>query len=607
MGVSRVFRTGTPYNGVELDEIDFEQQADTMYFAHLDHPVERLNRTAHDAWSFATVNFAPKVQPPTGVAIEVHTPNTDAENGGSAYFPRNARYCVTSINEDGQESRASPADITAYNDLSLKRNYNFLTWSAAAGAVSYKVYKADSSQFYGYIGSTNALEFVDDNIGPDLSTAPPEAYDPFLGAGNYPSTVTFFEQRLFLGRSRNSPNAIWGSRTADFENMDQSIPLRADDSIAIAANAGRVNAINQLVATTSLLALTSDSLFRIDSGAEGGYLTASPPATVRRQIGRGSSRLSPLVVDNVVFYTPSVGGGVRSINYKFEVDGLTSDDVTIFSPHMFNGFSIVSWCYAQEPRSIIWAVRNDGKLLAFTWEQAQQVWGWTICETDGFVQSCCAISEHGEDRVYLVVRREVSGVQRTFIERMASARWDDVADCCFLDCAVSFEYEEPRNVFRNMYHLEGREVWGLVDGFVLKGLTVENGVITLPASAGSVRKATFGIPFDVAIQTMPVIFSGGAGSNAARKQQPGEIVLHLRQSRNILAGAGRENGTEPSQLFEIKSRGDEPWGTVDTLKDGKYLMDSPNVVSGQASVYVKQTDPLPLTLLGVYLDPIVNG
>lgn len=607
MGVSRVFRVGSPYNGVELEELDYEQQADTMYLAHIDHTPGKLTRTAHDAWTFADVAFGPKLSPPTGVVVTPHTPNTDSENGGAAFFPQNARYAVTSVDEDGYESRWTGGNITAYNDLSLKRNYNALTWAAADRAASYKVYKADNSSFYGYIGSTDVLEFVDDNIGPDLSTAPPEGYNPFDAAGNYPSTVTFFEQRLFFGRSRNSPNAIWGSRSAEFENFDQSIPLRADDSIALAANAGQVNAINQLVSTTSLLALTSDSLFRIDSGAEGGYLTASPPATVRRQIGRGSSRLNPLVIDNVVFYAPSVGSGVRSLNYKFEVDGLTSDDVTIFSPHFFDDMHIVSWCYAQEPRSIVWAVRNDGKLLAFTWEQAQQVWGWTLCETDGFVLSCCSVPEDGEDRVYLVVRRTIAGIERTFIERMAASRWDDVADCCFLDCAVSYQYDEPRSTFRNLWHLEGRIIWGLVDGFVVKDLLVENGRVTLPASAGAVRKATFGLHYDVDIQTMPVMFQGGSGSNAARKQQPGEIVLHLRESRNVLAGAGRENGELPNQLFEIKSRGDEPWGAVDTLKDGKYLMDSPNVVSGQASVYVKQEDPLPLTLLGVYLDPVIGG
>lgn len=607
MGASRVFRVGTSYNGVELDELDSEQQADTMYLAHIDHPVTKLTRSAHDRWSFSTVTLGPKVPPPTGVTVEVRMPNLDTENGGNAYFPQNARYCVTSVDEGGFESRRSDGDITAYNDLSLKRNYNFLKWTAAPGVVSYKVYKADNSQFYGYIGSTDVTEFVDANIGPDISTAPPEAYNPFEAAGDYPSTVTFFEQRLFLGRSRNSPNGVWGSRSAEFENFDQSIPLRADDSIAIAANAGRVNAINQLVATTSLLALASDNLFRIDSSGDGDYLTATPPANPRRMIGRGSSRLNPLVVDNVVFYTPSVGTGVRSINYKFEIDGLASDDMSIFSPHFFEDMGIVSWCYAQEPRSLIWAVRSDGKLLAFTWEQAQQVWGWTLCETDGFALSCCAIPEDGEDRVYLTVRRTINGVDRIFIERMASSRWESVEDCCYLDCAVSYSYEEPRSTFRNLWHLEGREVWGLVDGFVVKGLTVENGSATLPSTTGAVRKATFGLPYDVDIQTMPVMFSAGSGSNAARKQQPGEIVLHLKDSRNVLAGAGRENGEQPSQLFEIKSRGDEPWGAVDTLKNGKYLMDSPNVVSGQASVYIKQTDPLPLTLLGVYLDPVIGG
>ncbi|WP_341896450.1 hypothetical protein [Sphingobium sp. YR657] len=607
MGVSRVFRAGSPYNGVELDELDYEQQADTMYLAHIDHPVGKLTRTAHDAWTFQDVAFGPNIAPPANVIVTPFVQNMDEANGGAGYFPQNARYAVTAVDKDGYESRRTGGSITAYNDLSLKRNYNYVQWDEVPGAVSYKVYKADNSSFYGYIGSTDVLEFNDDNIGPDLSTAPPEAYNPFDGPGNYPSTVTFFEQRLFAGRSKNSPNAIWGSRSAEFENFDQSIPLRADDSIALAANAGQVNAINQLVSTTSLLALTSDSLFRIDSGADAGYLTASPPATVRRQIGRGSSRLNPLVIDNVVFYAPSVGSGVRSLNYKFEVDGLTSDDVTIFSPHLFQSMHITSWCYAQEPRSIVWAVRSDGKLLAFTWEQAQQVWGWTLCETDGLVLSCCSVPEDGEDRTYLVVRRNINGVERTFIERLATSRWDDVADCCYLDCAVSYEYEEPRRTFGGLWHLEGRTVWGLVDGFVLKDLLVYRGKVTLPESAGPVHKATFGLPFDVDIQTMPVMFNGGSGSNAARKQQPGEIVLHVRQSRNILAGAGREDGEEPLQLFEIKSRGDEPWGAVDTLKDGKYLMDSPNVVSGQASVYVKQTDPLPFTLLGVYLDPIVNG
>src|SRR3546814_4364640 len=60
----------------------------------------------------------------------------------------------------------------------------------------------------------------------------------------------------------------------------------------------------------------------------------------------------------------------------------------------------------------------------------------------------------------------VTGVQTCALpifERMASHRWDDVADCCFLDCAVSFALDEPTNEFNNLWHLEGETVAGLID------------------------------------------------------------------------------------------------------------------------------------------------
>src|SRR3546814_2031936 len=75
---------------------------------------------------------------------------------------------------------------------------------------------------------------------------------------------------------------------------------------------------------------------------------------------------------------------------------------------------------------------------------------------------------------------------------MASHRCDDVADCCFLDCAVSFALDEPTNEFNNLWHLEGETVAGLIDGMVARDLVVTDGKITLPDNYGTVSKATFG-------------------------------------------------------------------------------------------------------------------
>ncbi|MDB5707856.1 MAG: hypothetical protein JWN66_4972, partial [Sphingomonas bacterium] len=64
-------------------------------------------------------------------------------------------------------------------------------------------------------------------------------------------------------------------------------------------------------------------------GGQSGYISATD-FVVRRQNGRGASRLSPLVIDSVCFYQTSVGNGVRTLGYQFETDSIHSNDVTIF-------------------------------------------------------------------------------------------------------------------------------------------------------------------------------------------------------------------------------------------------------------------------------------
>src|SRR5436190_1273058 len=83
--------------------------------------------------------------------------NTDSANSGNAYFPQPASYVVTAVDDvSGQESRAS-ASSSATNDLTLKRNFNSITWTGVTGATRYRVYKADNTQDYGYIGSTASI------------------------------------------------------------------------------------------------------------------------------------------------------------------------------------------------------------------------------------------------------------------------------------------------------------------------------------------------------------------------------------------------------------------------------------------------------------------
>jgi hypothetical protein len=556
-------------------------------------------REGHAEWLFSSLTFGPSISAPGSVAVTETIDNTDSENEGANYFPQPATYVVTAVNDDsGQESRASTAD-TGTNDLTLKKNYNTITWASVTGATRYNLYKADNNQFYGYIGTTEGLTFRDDNIGPALDRAPPRAENPFDAAGNWPSTVALHDQRLLWGRTRNVPNGIWGSRigVTQLENMDRAIPAQADDAFSMAIVSSQVNPVNQLVSSTSLIALTSHGIFEISGDGSGGTILGNSPPAARRQIGRGATRLRPLAIDNAIFHTSAVGYAVRTIGYSFELDGNRSNDISIFSPHFFENFSIVDWAYAAEPRSIIWCVRSDGKLLAFTWEQEQSVWGWTLCETQGLYKSVCVITEQGEDRAYFIVERVINGETKRFVERMASHLCEDVADCCWLDCSISGSFEEPRSTFGGLGHLEGETVAAQVDGACYTGLVVTNGQITLPPGAEG-HRVTIGLPYTVTVETLPFRSVTNVGSNLGRRQQPADVVLQLRRTANIEAGI---NG----DLYPVKQElGDEgdPLGLLDGLT---YPIPTANRAAEDITIVIEQTLPSAFELLAIALEPVV--
>jgi len=598
MSVARVYKTGTPYNASELAEMDYVQSFDVMYLAHLDHPVTKMTRLGHTNWTFASVTFGPTIAAPTSLAVAVTNPNQDASAtpAGNAYFPQPRTYVVTAIKDaTGQESRAS-GSASGTNDLSLKRNKNVLTWTAASGADRYRVYASLNGAAFGWIGDTTDVTFTDSNIAIDLTDGPPEGFNPFTDAGN-PSAVSFFEQRLFLARTKLRPNGIWASRSADFENMDRSRPLKEDDAIAIAIVAQKVNAVNSLVPVGNLMAMTGDGPFKL-AGANADFISASPPPRALRQSGRGVNRLKPLVIDEAIFFRPAIGSEVRTLGFSFEIDGYQSNDVSIYSPRFFRGFDITAWAYAEEPMSVVWTVRSDGKMPAFTWQKEQQVWGWTLCETAGTVESICTIPENGEDRTYLVVLRTIGGVERRFLERMASVKWQDVKDSCYLDCAKSYIFETPTQIVTGLWHLEGATVDAIADGFAARGLVVTNGAVDLGMTAETV---TVGLPYEALIETLPlVVQTQSAGSTKARKQMLGDVVIQVVDTRGI------EVGPKLDRMFRPKPRGNEPLGTANSLITGALLASTAPVVSGESTLFIRSQEPLPMTVTTVFIDPVIT-
>lgn len=435
--VARVYKISTPYAAADLFRLKFTQSADVMTITHPDYQQRELSRTDHDNWTLSVVSFSAGISPPTG------TINTAEGGGGGAPDNKDYRYVITSVSENGSES--APSAIVSFSTAGgalTSTHYLTITWGTVAGAQYYNVYKENSrnSGIFGFIGEADedgSPSFRDYNFGPDMSVAPPSPFDPFDSSDDYPSSVTYHQQRLVFGATNNNPQTVWFTRSGDFDNMDRSRPTRDDDSIEATLASRQVNEIRHLVSIDDLIALTSGGIWKIE-GDQDGVITPSN-LNFRTQGSWGCSHVRPIVIGETALFIQDKGSRIRDLAYTFELDRYSGNDLTVLARHFFEGKEIVDWDYAAEPYGIVWAVRDDGVLLALTYLKEQQVFAWSQHHTEGEFESVSVISEGEEDAVYVVVKRTINGSDVRYIERLNTRIWDDIEDHFAVDSGLTYE------------------------------------------------------------------------------------------------------------------------------------------------------------------------
>lgn len=569
----------TPYTDVEAQTLGYIQEADVMYLTHIEHAPRKLSRLSDTSWPLATPTFAPGIGAPSGVSASAVT-----GTGATTY-----RYKVAAIAESGEESLPSAiASIT--NDLSIATYKNRVTWSAMAGAVRYIVYKEDNG-VYGYIGGTEGLQFDDENIVPDLADVPQKGENPFNAAGKYPRCATFVDQRLALASTKDEPQAVWLSQSANYENFGRASPAKDSDAITFRIRSKQVNEIRSMIPFKGLMVLTSGGEF-IVTGSDSDAINQAP--RVIPQGYRGVSRVPNIVVGNTVLFAQERGGVVRDFSYEFAQDSFVGKDLTILARHMFQGRAIKSWAYSQAPYSIVWVVLDNGALVSMTYLKEHDVWGWTRHQTDGVFEDVAVIAEGDEDVPYFVVRRNIGGVQKRFVERLHTREFDNVTEAFFVDSGLSYSGAPITEI--TLAHLAGKTVSALVDGNVVTGIQLDaNGKGTLPR-AGSVIHA--GLPYEAEIETLDLDMGQvpGIGSVQARWKSVTEATLRVEKTRGIWTGARRDN------LVEYKQRASEAWNEAIQAYTGDISIKPMWEWTKGGTTWVVQKDPLPMTILSIMPD-----
>ncbi len=576
------YEVATPYLEADLFDLHYVQSADVLTICHPGYAPRELRRAGALSWNLTSIAFVSSLAIPTAPTV---TPNG---TGTTTY-----RYVVTSVGTTGLEESAASPSTTVTNNLLTTGNSNAIAW-VTTGATRYNVYK-HSNGLYGYIGQTDGLSFVDDNITANLGKTPPVVNNPFNAAGKYPGAVSYFEQRRCFAGSINEPQNLRMTRSGTESNLTYSIPTRDDDSINIRVAAREANTIRHIVPLQNLVLLTGSAEWRVTSINSDAITPES--ISVKPQSYIGANNAQPLIVNNNIIYVSARGGHLREMAFNNNAGGYVSGDLSLRSPHLFDNLDIVDLAYSKAPIPLVWGVSTNGKLIGVTYVPEQQVGAIHQHDTDGTFESCCVVAEGAEDVLYVVVNRTVNGSQTRYVERMASRQFATAADAFFVDSGATYS-GAPTNSISGLNWLEGKTVSVLGDGAVMTPKTVVGGSITLEAPCSKVQ---VGLPIIAELQTLPLAAQVDAGFAQGRAKNVNRVWLRVYKSSGVSAGPSAD------RLVQHKQRKADPYGTAPALvtDEIEIVLEPSWQQSGQ--IYVRQDNPLPLTLVSMTVEVQLGG
>jgi len=537
-------------------------------------------------WVIQAITTAPTTPAPENLVL---TP------GGTG--TRYAAYVVTAaLAETYEESLVSNVVVNTGVAEPTPDAPHVLDWDAVTGAAEYYLY-ADpyGNGTFGFIGTaTGVNQFKDSGFVPDFTVTPPLARTLFATSGNYPKRAAHYQQRRFFAHTANEPDAMWGSRVGFPSNFAISSPLQDDDAITFKIAGNQHHPVRNLVGLKSLVVLTDGGEWVVRGGADG---VLSPSAlSADQEAYYGADDVRPVVIGNAIVYVQARGSIVRDLQFTQTVEGFAGRDLTIYASHLFDPYTVAELDYAQVPHSIVWVVRSDGVLLGLTYLREHDIWGWHRHDTSGVFEHVCVVPENEEDAVYVIVRRTIDGGTVRYIERLESREILDFnTEAFFVDSGLSYAGAPTSNV-TGLDHLEGEVVAVLGDGQVVysgdpngvnaESFRVSGGAINLPAAYSAIH---VGLRIVAEIETLDLDVEGSSVRDK-RKRVAGLSVLLESSSRAFRAGP------DVDHLRRFEPAAHESTAPAVT---GQVEMSLTSGFDKYGRVLIRQTDPLPLTILGV--------
>ncbi len=567
---NKVFEITTPYTTAQLFDLKFAQSADVMYITHPEHEVEKLSRTAHTAWTLTDVDFTNGPYMDANITTTTLNPGSHTVGTGVAVVAS----AVTGINSG-----------SGFLSTDVGRLLQFGTG-------------------YGKITAVADTLNITITIIEDLGSATASAnwsLGSFSDTTGHPSCVTFFEQRLVFAGTTSQPQTIFFSKSGDYENMDANIggTVADDDAIIYTIASNQVNAIRFMTATRTLIIGTAGGEFTVSGGGTDNAITPTN-ILIKKQSNHGAANVDAIAVGNATLFLQRAKRKIRELAYNFDVDGYIAPDMTILAEHISEG-GLTQMAYQQEPNQVIYAVRGDGELIGLTYQREQQVTAWhrhifggvfgagkAVCESVAVIPT-----DDTEYEVYVIIKRTINGATRRFVEYINNFDFTETDNTTFnfLDSALAYSGSAVTTI-SGLDHLEGQTVSVLANGATHPDKTVSSGSITLDRSSTNVK---VGLSYSSILQTMRLDAGSQNGTSQGKTKRIYEITIRLYESVGVEVGESLDN----MERIPFRTSADPMDQGIPPFTGDKAVEFRGNYDT-DGFIFVRQTQPLPLTILSLY-------
>ena len=220
--------------------------------------------------------------------------------------------------------------------------------------------------------------------------------------------------------------------------------------------------------------------------------------------------------------------------------------------------------------------------------------GKSVCESVAVIPT-----DDTEYQVYVIVKRTINGATRRFVEILNVFDFDqtDNTSFNFLDSALSYSGSAVTTI-SGLDHLEGQTVSILANGATHPDKTVSSGSITLDRSSTDVK---VGLAYTSLLQTMRLNAGSQNGTSQGKTKRIYDITVRMFET------IGVEVGPDLSNMERIPFR-----SSADLMDEGIPPFTGDKEVEFRGNyetdgfIFVRQTQPLPFTILSLYPRLVTN-